>query len=186
MPVTIGKKLESDFSNPIGMLGDCHRRIERFLAGLIAIAEQARGGSIPPAHREQFAAGLRYFREAAPNHTLDEEESLFPRLLEHKDSHTRAVLDTLTHLETQHIRARDRHSIVDRLGGEWLSQGALSPTDFDLLITNLHELRSDYQEHITFEDQTVFPLAAEVLNPEELAAVGLEMASRRGLRKQEQ
>jgi hypothetical protein len=30
--------------------------------------------------RGAFEAALRYFREAAPKHTADEEESLFPRL----------------------------------------------------------------------------------------------------------
>ena len=31
MPIVIGAKRESDFTDPIGMLGDCHRRIEMFL-----------------------------------------------------------------------------------------------------------------------------------------------------------
>ncbi len=30
MPISIGQKLESDFRNPLGLLSDCHRRIERF------------------------------------------------------------------------------------------------------------------------------------------------------------
>ena len=47
MPVTIGAKRESDFSDPLGMLSDCHRRIERFLHALIVVAGQARGGVLP-------------------------------------------------------------------------------------------------------------------------------------------
>jgi hypothetical protein len=31
MPIVIGAKRESDFTDPIGMLSDCHRRIEMFL-----------------------------------------------------------------------------------------------------------------------------------------------------------
>ena len=30
MPIVIGAKRESGFTDPIGMLGDCHRRIDRF------------------------------------------------------------------------------------------------------------------------------------------------------------
>ena len=45
MPIAIGQKLESDFRDPLGLLSDCHRRIERFLDGLIVISEQARGES---------------------------------------------------------------------------------------------------------------------------------------------
>ena len=79
MPIVIGAKGESDFTDPIGMLGDCHRRIERFLNVLVSVAEQARGEAM---NAEQHSAleTLRYFREAAPKHTADEEESLFPRL----------------------------------------------------------------------------------------------------------
>ena len=77
MPIAIGQKLESDFRNPLGLLSDCHRRIERFLDGLIAISEEAQGNKLDDVQRQQFEVGLRYFREAAPKHTLDEEESLF-------------------------------------------------------------------------------------------------------------
>lgn len=46
MPIEIGQKLESDFRNPLGLLSDCHRRIERFLNALIVIAEEARGNKL--------------------------------------------------------------------------------------------------------------------------------------------
>ena len=38
MPITIGAKRESDFTDPVGMLGDCHRRIERFLNVQVTLA----------------------------------------------------------------------------------------------------------------------------------------------------
>ena len=181
MPVTIGAKPESDFKNPIGMLSDCHRRIERFLAGLITITEDASSGELPQQHRQQFEGALRYFREAAPKHTLDEEESLFPRLLKHRSPLTEPILAVLDHLEAEHLKAEDRHLIVDRLGMEWLASGVLSPIDRDLLLTNLRKLQSDYEEHIAIEDHQIFPFAACLLSREELALVGEEMAARRGL-----
>jgi hemerythrin-like domain-containing protein len=182
MPVTIGGKPESDFRNPIGMLSDCHRRIERFLAGLITIAEGAGGNAIPEANRALFETGLRYFREAAPKHTLDEEESLFPRLLKYRAQQTEDTLTLLDHLEAEHIKASDRHRIVDRLGTEWLARGRLSSGDADLLRANLHKLKSDYEEHIAVEDTRLFPLAARLLSTEDLNVMGEEMAARRGLR----
>src|ERR1051326_135049 len=42
MPIVIGGKPESDFTDPIGMLGDCHRRIVRFLHVLVALAAEQR------------------------------------------------------------------------------------------------------------------------------------------------
>ena len=41
MPIVIGAKRESNFTDPIGMLGDCHRRIEMFLNVLVRVAETA-------------------------------------------------------------------------------------------------------------------------------------------------
>jgi hemerythrin-like domain-containing protein len=181
MPVKIGSRLESDFRDPIGLLSDCHRRIEYFLRGLITIAEKARGGAISPANRADFETGLRYFREAAPKHTADEEESLFPRLMQSGSQQTEPVLVLLEHLEAEHISATNRHRIVDRLGTQWLSQGYLSPADAELLLANLQKLRSDYENHIAFEDNQVFPLAARLLSMEELKLIGDEMAARRGV-----
>ena len=181
MPLAIGGKPASDFRDPIGMLGDCHRRIERFLAGLIAIADGARGGAIPEANRALFETAMRYFREAAPKHTLDEEESLFPRLLNHRGPQTEGALAVLDHLEAEHIKAADRHRIVDQLGTTWLTDGSLSSADFDLLIASLQKLQSVYETHISVEDSRLFPLAASLLSTQELNLIGEEMAARRGL-----
>jgi hemerythrin-like domain-containing protein len=38
-----------------------------------------------------------------------------------------------------------------------------------------------YRKHIAVEDQQVFPLAGKVLNEQQLAKIGKEMADRRGL-----
>lgn len=182
MPVNIGSKPESDFRDPVGMLSDCHRRIERFLAGLIAITEASQNGAFVEEHRDLFETALRYFREGAPKHTLDEEESLFPRLLKYRSPQTEETLAVLDHLEAEHIKVADRHRIVDKLGSAWLAHGFLSSADADLLITNLRKLRSDYEVHIAIEDDKLFPLAGLLLSTGELRVIGEEMAARRGLR----
>ena len=46
MPITIGAKRESDFTDPVGMLGDCHRRIERFLNVQVTLATREKGGPL--------------------------------------------------------------------------------------------------------------------------------------------
>jgi hemerythrin superfamily protein len=60
-------------------MSDCHRRIEMFLRVLGAAAER-KGGTLAEDERRALDAALRYFREAAPKHNADEEQSLFPRL----------------------------------------------------------------------------------------------------------
>ena len=78
MPIVIGAKRESDFTGPLGMLSDCHRRIEMFLNVLVqGCRTRAGGGVLNEEHRGPLETALRYFREAAPKHTADEEESLF-------------------------------------------------------------------------------------------------------------
>ena len=72
MPIVIGAKRESDFTDPIGMLGDCHRRMERFLNVLVRLAEQVHGGALNEDQRGALETALRYFRAAAPKHTADD------------------------------------------------------------------------------------------------------------------
>jgi len=119
MPIEIGQKKESDFSNPLGLLGDCHRRIERFLGVLVSLSERANGGPMPAEQRVSLETALAYFRNSAPKHTADEEDSLFPRLRASEQAGT--VIDCLTRLEGDHQVAERDHRSVDELGMRWLS-----------------------------------------------------------------
>ena len=78
MPVQIGAKIHN-FTDPTGLLSDCHRRIEIFLGALEAVAKLIDRPATEETNRALESA-LRYFGQAAPKHTADEEESLFPRL----------------------------------------------------------------------------------------------------------
>jgi hemerythrin-like domain-containing protein len=180
MPITIGAKRESDFTDPIGMLGDCHRRIERFLNVLVVIAAQEKGGRLTEQHRTALATSLRYFREAAPKHTADEEESLFPRLRQLRHAGSHAILTRIEALEQDHECAGKVHDEVDRLGQLWLTMGHLSTKEAAQLSTLLDQLAKLYRSHIAIEDTEVFPFAASVLPPSDRESVGAEMATRRG------
>ena len=182
MPITIGAKRESDFTDPIGMLGDCHRRIEMFLNSLVRISEQARGKELNGEQRGALESALRYFREAAPKHTADEEHSLFPRLRQIESGAVRAVLARMASLEADHGNAVRTHSEVDRLGRLWLGQGTLPPEQASRLLDLLLELRDLYQRHIAAEDHEVFPTAAAPLSASDCQAIGREMAFRRGVK----
>ena len=75
MLTQIGQKKESDFSEPLGMLQDCHKRILYFLKTLVTLAGTGTGQPLDQDRRISLEKALRYFREAAPKHTADEEES---------------------------------------------------------------------------------------------------------------
>jgi len=181
MPIVIGGKPESDFTDPIGMLGDCHRRIVRFLHVLVQLAAQKRGGSLTSDERTLLSTSLRYFREAAPKHTADEEESLFPRLRRLDTADADLMLARIESLEQDHECADRNHAEIDRLGQSWLADGQLSDQDASQFRNLADQLEKLYRHHISVEDNEVFPFAARVLALEEQQAIGNEMAARRGI-----
>lgn len=181
MAISIGKKPDSDFSDPIGLLEDCHRRIEKFLDALLTLAGEAQGNELSNVQRVAVETSLQYFREAAPKHTADEEESLFPRMRGSPNHQAKEILSQLDHLHTDHVTADQNHRAVDELFRRWLADGFLSAPESVHLTSLLHSLRDTYGRHIKEEETQVFPSAARILTTFELKAIGLEMATRRGL-----
>jgi hemerythrin-like domain-containing protein len=179
MPVVIGAKRESDFNDPVGLLSDCHRRIERFLNVLITVTGETQGGPLTDEQKTSFEAALLYFRVAAPKHTADEEESLFPRLRRIATAEMKPVLTRIDALEQDHQRAARNHQEIDRLGQSWLTSGRLPLEEAARLLELLRDLSNLYLRHIAIEDQEVFPAAARLLSRADREAVGAEMASRR-------
>lgn len=179
MPVQIGQRAES-FSNPLGLLTDCHRRIEMFLGALIAVADQSVDRRLNDEQQNALEKALTYFREAAPKHTADEEESLFPRMRRVDSAEVRAALSQVESLEREHRVADELHAQVDKLGRQWLATGSLLPAELAEIRTALAELKKIYDRHIAIEDEQVFPLAKRVLAADEQKKVGEEMATRRG------
>ena len=177
MPVQIGGKTHS-FSEPTGLLSDCHRRIEMFLGSLVRVAPLLEKPLDADMHTA-METSLRYFREAAPKHTADEEESLFPRLRSLRNPEVEAALGTLDPLERDHRRADLLHALVARLGRKCLDAGSLSSEDAREFAHAVAELASIYKEHIRIEDDLVFPVAGRLLSAAEKAAIADEMAARR-------
>jgi len=176
MPVQIGGKLDAGFNDPIGMLTDCHRRMERFLDVLCNVGEHARDRRLTQEETSAVQTSLKYFREGGVRHTADEEESLFPRL---RSAGAQQALSTVEHLEDEHREADHLHASVDRLYTEWIRAGALKAADRDALLAYTRRLRDLYAEHIRAEEQTVFPAAAQVLDAQAIAAMGEEFRNRR-------
>jgi hemerythrin-like domain-containing protein len=181
MPITIGAKPSPDFSNPIELLIDCHRRIERFLAVLLKVAAEAKGSPMTQQQSREWEQALDYFQNAAPRHTADEEESLFPRLRRLPQPEVEHALAEMRELEADHEQADEWHAFVDHLGRKWLSGTVLAARDFERLNQTLANLSQLYSHHIALEDNSLFPVAAAVLAGTETAEIGTEMAHRRGL-----
>ena len=177
MPVQIGARAHS-FSDPTGLLSDCHRRIEMFLASLQRVAELI-DRPLTAERRAALESALRYFRESAPKHTADEEESLFPRLRLLQDRDIEEALVKLGALETDHRKANELHAEVDALGTRCLNEHCLAASEADQFRRAVSALASIYGEHIRVEDEVVFPAAKQRLSSAQQLVIADEMAKRR-------
>lgn len=177
----IGQKPESDFSEPIGMLEDCHKRIIHFLKVLATVAGTSGGEELSSDLRKSLDTALRYFRESAPRHTADEEESLFPQLRRKGGANLQAVFANIDGLEADHRWADSQHQEVDAIGRRWLSQDALPEDDRMRMKAILDTLLRFYERHIALEESEVFSAARSLLSVAEKEKLGREMAQRRGV-----
>ena len=125
MPIQINRRPDHDFDEPLGLLSDCHRRIEHFLDVLIAVHAKAGDEALSASDRSALEGSRQYFSTAAPRHTADEEESLFPRLRESGDPVATQALAIIDGLEHDHEEANTHHQAVDGLIRRWLSTGTL-------------------------------------------------------------
>ena len=176
MAVQIGAKPDSGFEDPIGMLKDCHRRIEHFLDILCVVAERARDRSLTEEEQSAVKASLQYFHVGGERHTRDEEESLFPRLLTAAPDGAATVIDRLTR---DHCDANDLHASIDWLYTAWISARTLQRAEQADLLAQTASLRRLYADHIQIEENEVFPRASRALDSESLAAIGREFSARR-------
>lgn len=181
MNLQIGQAASPTFAEPLALLSDCHRRVEYFLNLLDRLGETTGDAPLVPKEREALEVGLRYFREAAPRHTADEESSLFPRLRQSGHPQAAKVLARIEALEADHATAAPDHALLESCGQDWLAAGCLSPERRGAFRQAVSRLQALYRPHIALEDGEVFPLAAEILSATDLHEVGVEMARRRGL-----
>lgn len=180
MPVQIGTKTHN-FADPTGLLSDCHRRVEMFLGTLDAVAKVIDRPATEETSRALESA-LRYFGQAAPKHTADEEESLFPRLRRIDDPEVQSALEQLDRLEDDHRWAAPLHAGVERLGAQYLSKACLSDAEIVGFRDAVARLASMYKQHLGVEDELIFPLASRMLSDSEKTAIANEMADRRNVK----
>jgi len=177
MGIQIGAKPDAGFDDPIGMLKDCHRRIEQFLHVLCLVVERAPGRPLSDEEAAAVKSALSYFRVGGQRHTADEEESLFPRMRAEKS--TASALKEIEALESDHRQADDLHVAVEKMYTSWLEGDALSAEELHRLRTATERLKQLYEGHIRIEENLVFPRAADGLDNAALAEIGEEFRARR-------
>jgi hemerythrin-like domain-containing protein len=175
--VQIGAPKEAGWEDPIGLLSDCHRRIERFLGVLRLVARHDASFPLHEEARQATEAALHYFNTSGILHTTDEENSLFPRLRQalRRSQESESALRLL---EDEHRSAEKLHETAGKLAAKWIT-APLNKEEAKELRASLEALTQLYSEHIRYEDTVLFPAARRLLDAEEIGAIGAELKIRR-------
>src|ERR1017187_136774 len=175
MAVQIGARPDSGFDDPIGMLKDCHRRIESFLGILCVVVNRAQGRGLSDEERDAIKGALQYFRTGGHRHTANEEESLFPRLRKSNATY----FEEIHRLEGHHHEASNFHGTVEQLYSTWIESDGLGLEEAQQLRSQTARLKQLYSDHIQVEETIVFARAIQVLDSHTIAAIGTEFRFRR-------
>ena len=175
MAIQIGAKPDSGFDNPIGMLTDCHRRIEKFIGILCNVVQLAGGRELTEEEVSAVQKALHYFQHGGETHTSDEEESLFPRLR----GKSIPAVESIAQLQSEHRDASRLHKSIEQFYTTWISTGVLSAAGESQLSSETRQLKDLYTKHIHVEETIVFPFAAQTLDTQTLATIGREFGLRR-------
>lgn len=170
-------------ADPLALLVECHRKIERHLESLARAGEVLRAGSDAERLSAFFAIDMARAHFAGPlvKHTEDEERSLFPRLRRSENEAAREALAALAELEAQHREADRLHAEFERLAGSMTRAGGPDAAEVARLNETIGALREHYLRHVRVENEVVFPAAARALTAEDLRQLAEEMRARRGV-----
>ena len=163
------------FEQPFAMLEACHERVQRTLGLLGRLRAHVHEHGADDDARQAARDVLRYFDIAAPLHHQDEELHVFPLLLAEATPEVRALV---TRLQQDHL-AMTADWASARAGLQaLLDENATGFTPQDEAALDRFAMR--YDAHIAAEEGVAYPAAAALLPPTALAAMGREMAARRG------
>jgi hemerythrin-like domain-containing protein len=178
MPLMPGSAApDGGFEVPLEMLQACHRRVERQCSTLQRLAAHVAAHGVDADASSAAAAVLRYFDTAARDHHADEEEDLFPALMESMaGSDPVCIREMAQHLSAEHRQLEAAWSgLRPRLQAIAAGQALALPADAVQAFGTL------YAAHIAFEERELLPMAARLLDDDALAMLGRAMRQRRGI-----
>ncbi|MGP1665482.1 MAG: hemerythrin domain-containing protein, partial [Rhodanobacter sp.] len=166
------------FEAPLEMLAACHGRVESQCQTLLRLVPHLAANGPDQAAREAAQNVMRYFDTSARQHHADEEEDLFPALLQSAPEAELAHLrELIAALQTQHRELEQAWTQL-RYKLEGVSLGTTRGLDAGK-VGRLVEL---YRSHIAREEEKLLPLAARLLGAAQLDTVGRAMRLRRGIK----
>lgn len=172
------------FDQPFEMLAACHERVQRSLDLLGRLVEhlQRRSATHPgdPVDADARSAATdvaRYFNLAAPQHHLDEETHVIPRLQASGQASLQAAAAQMLadHRAIEAVWAR----LEPMLAALSAAPGAQALPTLQALAAAAADFIAVHARHVPLEDQLAFPAASATMDGSALAAMGQEMAARR-------
>ncbi len=166
------------FEAPLEMLSACHGRVERQCETLLRLVPHLVANGPDQAAREAALNVIRYFDTSARHHHADEEEDLFPTLLQTAAQAELAPARELVAL------LKVQHRELEQAWGELrktldaVALGTLGQLDAGVV----ERLVGLYRSHIAREEAELLPLAARILGDAQLDGVGRAMRVRRGIK----
>ncbi len=162
---------------PLEMLVACHGRVRKFTDTLVRLADHLATHGPDDQARQAATAILRYFEQAAPRHHADEEEDLFPALLQAAGDRPdcTGLRDTVAALTREH----------EELDAEWQSVRQQLRAVVEGKAADLHaddrarRFAQHYQQHAQREESDVYPWAATLLSGDDMARIADAMTQRR-------
>lgn len=159
-----------DFSDPLGLIRACHRRMLGHCELLERLAVHLKHSGADQDAMQAARKAHHYFATAAQLHHDDEEQDVFPRVLR-----SSAEMADVVH------RLRQDHEQIDAawndLGPMLADPRHIGDTEqFAALVDRFCTL---YREHIKSEEDEFFDRVQHLLNSDELKKIGKSMQERR-------
>jgi len=160
---------------PLEILSACHGRVRANLETLDRLVRWLPDHGADADAQQAALNVMRYFNLGAANHHRDEEEDLFPLMLERSPSNVRSRIRRLVEWIRDDHRALE--AMWDRLSEQLGAIAAAQAADLDAdLVANFS---AQYLNHIDREDNELFPLAANFLTDADLRHMSEQMRLRR-------
>lgn len=162
---------------PLEMLSACHIRIQHQCDVLQRLAKHIKTHGSDESAQSAAKSIMRYFDTAAVDHHADEEDDLFPALLESVAGSDpvciRQLIDRLCR-EHRQLEAAWRQLRKKLLLIASATDTLLSQDDVDAFV-------SLYNSHIDTEENELLPMANRLLGQHDIERIGRAMRQRRGI-----
>ena len=164
------------FDHPLEMLHACHGKILRQCDTLKKLADHLVEQGCDEAAQQAAQGILRYFDSAGRFHHQDEELDLFPALRTSANADKAELNALIERLLSEHVIMmsawNELRVVLLKLAG-----GVNAP----LPKTLVKKFTGSHTAHIAVEETELLPLAAHLLNAQQVVLLGNSMAKRRGV-----